>query len=264
MSAGVVAASLIRTLILPPFSLFLAYAAGRVLRKRWPRFGRLLSTGAIVVLYFLCTGAGVWCLVNPLENLSPRLASSHGTGAQAIVVLAAGRLKNAPEYDNQDIPDYIALGRLRYTAKLYRETGLPVLASGGMGKADAHIASLAAGMARALQDEFATPVKWTENNSANTSENAAYSARILKQAGITRVLLVTDAMHMHRSRMAFVRNGLEVVMAPTIFFSKDEIKLNDFVPTLENLRRSNYAIYEWLGIVWYRVRYGIPTSIDHQ
>ncbi|MES2537873.1 MAG: YdcF family protein [Pseudomonadota bacterium] len=263
MSASLIAISVIRSLILPPVSLVLVYAAGRLLRKRWPLFGKSLSAGAIVVLYLLSTGMGVSRLVNPLEALNPPLASSQGTGAQAIVVLAAGRLMKAPEYGNQDIPDYIALGRLRYAAKLYRETRLPVLVSGGLGSPASGKPPLAAGMASALENEFSTPVKWREDASANTSENAAYSARILKQAGITRVFLVTDAMHMHRSRMAFIRQGLEVVAAPTIFFRKERLIPGVLIPSLENLRLSHYAVYEWMGLVWYRWRYGIPAGINY-
>lgn len=256
MSVSAIAITAIQTLILPPLSLFLVYAAGLTLRVWWPRLGSMLCSGAIAVLFLLCTNAGAWLLVHPLESLETPLQSTKDTGAQAIVVLAAGRLENSPEYGGKDIPDYIALARLRYAAKLHRETTLPVLVSGGDGTPDGRIEPLANGMVRALQEDFATPVKWIEDRSVNTAENSEFSAQILKRAGVHRILLVTDAMHMRRSKMVFSQDGLEVVVAPTMFFSKVKLTLLDFLPGVEGLRRSRYAIYEWLGMAWYCVRYG--------
>ena len=247
--------AVIQTLVLPPLSLFLLYGAGWMLRRRWPRFGRMVSGGAIVLLFVLCTNAGAWLLLRPLENLESPLASANG--AQAIVVLSAGRLENSPEYGGADIPDYTALARARYAAKLQRETKLPLLVSGGRGKTDGPDESLANGMTRILQEDFAVPVSWVEDKSANTAENAAFSAAILKRSGVRRILLVTDAMHMRRASMAFSHEGMEVIGAPTMFFSRDRWSGLDFLPGAEGLRRSRYAIYEWLGLVWYGVQYAL-------
>lgn len=251
-----IAIAIARTLILPPVSLFLIYGCGLMLQRRHPRTGHFLRVVSMFLLFALSTQMGAWLLVHPLENLEKPLISP--VGAQAIVVLGAGRLRNNPEYGGQDIPDYIALGRLRYAAKLHRETALPVLVSGGC--ADENSAPLSEGMVIALQQEFATPVKWVEIQSSNTAENAAYSAKILKQANIQRILLVTDAMHMHRSRIIFEQQGLEVIAAPTLFFASEKLSLSDFIPGVEPLRRSNYAIYEWLGIAWYSMKYHLPHS----
>lgn len=252
--------AVIQTLVLPPLSLFLLYGVGWIVRRRRPRVGRAVSGGALVLLFVLCTNAGAWLLLRPLENLAPPLASVQG--AQAIVVLSAGRLENSPEYGGADIPDYIALARARYAAKLQRETGLPLLVSGGRGKTAVPDEALANGLARVLREDFATPVNWVEDRSANTAENAAFSARILQPAGVRRVLLVTDAVHMHRARMAFTHEGLEVIEAPTMFFSRDRWSGLDFLPGAEGLRRSRYAIYEWLGMAWYGVRYALQDTAD--
>jgi uncharacterized SAM-binding protein YcdF (DUF218 family) len=203
------------------------------------------------VLFALCTEIGANLLVRPLENLTTPLASSSDTRAQAIVVLAAGRLEHAAEYGGKDIPDYIALGRLRYAAKLQHETGLPILVSGGNVAADGARESKADAMANALRDDFVTPVRWLEGESENTAENARFSARILRQDGVHRILLVTDAMHMPRAKMVFAQNGFDVVAAPTLFFGFEHPVPLDFLPSAEGLRRSYYAIYEWIGLVWY-------------
>lgn len=253
MTSGMLMAVL-RTLIIPPVSLLILFAIGQLIKTRHPRTGKTISLGAMVILLALSTCAGAWLLVSPLENLEKPLLATKTSGAQAIVVLSAGALQTNPEYDNKAIPDYIALGRIRYAAKLYRDTGLPILVTGGtVGKASDND-TLALGMARVLEYEFAIPVRWHEDKSKNTRENADFSAQILKQAGITHILLVTDAMHMRRAKLVFEQAGLKVSSAPTLFFSRDELGLFSYLPSAEGLRRSHYAMYEWLGLVWYRMK----------
>lgn len=248
-------AELPRDLILPPTSLFLLIVIGLLLEPRFPISGRVVSYGALLVLLVLSTIAGARMFVAPLERLTAPLQSVHNTNAQAIVVLAAGRLRDAPEYGGRDIPDYVALGRLRYAAKLHRDTRLPILVTGGNGVPDDNSWSKAEAMAAAMRNEFGVPVKWIESKSRNTAENALFSADVLHPHAIKRVLLVTDAMHMPRARTAFQRAGFVVEAAPTLFFSTPTLGVGAYLPSAEGLRLSWYAIYELLGIAWYRWRY---------
>lgn len=247
-----------RDLILPPASLFLVIAVGLVLWRRRPRAGRIVAGTGLALLTILSTTGGARLLVAPLERMTAPVQAPGRAGAQAIVVLAAGRLRRAPEYDGRDIPDYIALARLRYAAHLQRQTGLPVLVSGGSGSsnadADARRYSEADGMAAALREDFGVPVKWLEGRSRDTAENAAFSAAILHADGVQRILLVTDAMHMPRARAVFERAGLDVVSAPTMFFSHQPMSIHAWIPSAEGMRRSWYASYELIGMVWYRLR----------
>ncbi len=245
-----------RGLILPPASLFLAIAVGLLLWRRRPRAGRIVAGTGLALLAFLSTTGGAALLVAPLERMTAPLLAPERAGAQAIVVLAAGRLRRAPEYEDRDIPDYVALARLRYAAHLQRKTGLPILVSGGNGGIDkgSRNGSEADSMAAALREDFGVPVKWLEDRSSDTAENAAFSAAILRADGIHRVLLVTDAMHMPRAGAVFQRAGLDVVSAPTMFFGRQPLSVQAWIPSAEGMRRSWYATYEWVGLVWYRVR----------
>jgi uncharacterized SAM-binding protein YcdF (DUF218 family) len=244
-----------REMILPPSSLFLLMLVGLLLRRRSATAGRIVFYGAVIALFVLSTTAGARLFVAPLERLTAPLQAVHSTGAQAIVVLAAGRLRDAPEYGGRDIPDYIALGRLRYAARLQRETRLPVLVTGGNGTVEDQEWPKAQAMAVALREDFGVPVRWIEGKSRNTAENADFSADMLRPDAIRRVLLVTDAMHMPRARSAFQQAGFIVVAAPTLFFSHPPLGLSAFLPSAEGLRQSWYAIYELIGIAWYRWRY---------
>lgn len=245
-----------RDLILPPANLFLVIAIGLLMWRRWPRAGRLTAGAGLAALTFLSSTGGAHFFVSPLENMTAPLLAPERAGAQAIVVLAAGRLQRAPEYGGRDIPDYTALARLRYAAHLQRRTTLPVLVSGGIGAgADRRVGSaLADAMAAALREDFGVSVRWIEGRSRDTSENAAYSAAMLRADGVKRILLVTDAMHMARARATFERAGLDVVSAPTIFFSHQSLSFGSWVPSAEGMRRSWYAIYELIGLAWYKIR----------
>jgi len=109
-------------------------------------------------------------------------------------------------------------------------------------------------MARALREEFRVEVRWVEGESENTAENALFSAAILRRDNVQRVLLVSDAMHMPRAQMSFRSSGIEVVPAPTMFFRMTTYRVYDFMPRVEGLRRSHYALYEWIGLLWYGIR----------
>ena len=244
--------NLLSSLLLFPLNLILPCAFGLLLRPRWPRTGLALSAGTLILLVIFSTNAGAWLLLQPLEKQNAALSLADHQ-AQAIVVLSGARTANAPEYDNRDIPGAMTLIRLQYGARLQRLTHLPLLVSGGRpgGETEAE-AQL---MARYLEQELSTSVQWQEDQSNNTAENAAYSAAMLRQAGVTRILLVTDAIHMPRAAMVFRQTGLEVTPAPTHFLSRKPLSPMDFLPAGEGLRRSNYALHEWVGWLWYKLRY---------
>ena len=176
----------------------------------------------------------------------------------AIVILSAGRRSLADEYGNQfdnQAPDSLSLERIRYGAFLARKTGLPILVSGGTLAPDTE--PVAKTMAKTLQFDFGIQPKWIEDQSINTAENASLSSNILRRAGIGRVMLVTHAWHMKRAANAFAANGLSVTPAPTAFYFPGRSSVWDLLtPSVSTFRMSGYALHEFIGSVWYRVRYG--------
>ena len=248
-----------RSVILPPSNLFLLIALGLVAWRWRPRAGRVIAGVGLAALTLLSMTAVADLLVTPLENMTTPLKAPKQAGAHAIVVLAAGQMRDAPEYGGRDVPDYVGLARLRYAAHLHRATGLPILVSGGFaGKPlrQDRAYSFADAMAAALREDFGVPVAWVEEKSRDTAENAAFSAALLRAQGVKRILLVTDAMHMGRAHAAFRRAGLEVVDAPTVFLGGRATSIYAWIPSAEGMRRSWYATYELIGLAWYRMRDG--------
>ena len=246
-------------LLLPPLNLLILCAAGILMRRRWQRLGTTVALLSLALLVMLSTTAGARLLIRPLEEMTPVLVSPTAANAQAIVVLGGGRRRNAPEYGGQDIPRAEVLARLRYAARLNRQTGLPVLVSGG--SPEGAVDSEAELMAQALRDDFNTPARWIEGNSSNTAQNAQNAAAMLGPAGVTRILLVTDALHMVRSQRAFLQAGLAVTAAPTSYLGRGSLLPIDFIPGGGALRDSHYALHEWIGLLWYRVAHDRHTYV---
>ena len=245
--------NLLAAFLLPPLSLVMLGGLGWWLSKRFRLTGNAIIMTSIALLLALSTGAGSRLLVAPLENRSLPVPNPKMVDAKAIVILGGGRSFAAPEDGNRDQPGSQALARLRHGARLHRLTGLPVLVSGGA--PDRGGESEAAVMARALREDFRIPVRWIEDTSENTAQNAVHAATMLREAGIDRVLLVTDAIHMSRAMQVFSRTDLSLVRAPTDFVSRKTLSVEDFIPNPRFLRHSHYALHEWIGLVWYQLRY---------
>lgn len=240
--------TLLKAIVLPPACLFLLFLAGLLAWRRRPRLGKALCGGAVFLLYFLSSGVGCWLVVHPLEMLEPVLGAAPLPQAKAIVVLSANRIRNSPEYEQRAVPDAVALARMTYAAHVVRARQLPLLVSGGLLSNRRGEEALALTMKRVFENDFRIPVKWAETQSRNTAENALFSARILKSAGIDHVILITDATHMRRARLAFESAGIAVTPAPTFYQEPDSFDARRLYPTAENFHASYYGVYEWIGL----------------
>jgi len=239
---------LIEALALPPASVLVLFLLGTALRRRWPKLGRGLQVAAIVWLWLASTPCFGGLLLHTLQGypaLPPRGPLPH---ADAIVVLSAGADRIGAEYGEAVIGPW-TLQRLRYGAALQRRTGLPMLVSGGLPAI--YTKSLAEMMRRTAEDELGVDVRWTEDRSADTRENARYSAELLQRSGVQTVLLVTSAWHMPRAVDSFEQAGLRVVPAPTAFRGELVASWTSFVPHWNGMRDTCLAMHEWGGRIWY-------------
>lgn len=251
----------LKSLILPPGCLLLPMLLGMVLLRSRPLLARLLLWFGLIAIYLLSTGAVAFRLANALQvypALKPEevVARVREAGAGAIVVLSADRYAEAPEY-GFDTVGGDTLERLRYGVFLHRQTGLPLLVSGGF-VLDTKGDSLAAVMVRTLHDDYGIDKVWVEDRSSTTGENAIYSQQLLQEKGIDTVLLVTHSNHMARAVKVFEQSGLKVIPAPTVVVSKRESGVPGFMELLPNawaLEISSTVLYEWAGQLWYRLRY---------
>ncbi len=247
---------LLKTLLLPPSGPILLGLVALAL-LRWRRTAAIALLAGSVALTYLCSiGLTANLLGRVVQTYGPVTAEAIGAGRPgAIVVLAGGIYPEALEYGYETV-HLRTLGRIRYAARLARQTGLPVLASGGFGyepglEQEAPEAEL---MRRVLGEEFGIAPVLVETTSRNTLENAAHSAAMLKARGIDTILLVTQAAHMQRSVESFQRAGIKAIPAPTLFFSTriKPFDLASWIPSVPSIDAVHYLFYEWIGLIWYR------------
>ncbi len=242
---------LLAALMLPPVLPLLPIALGLLALRRRPRLGLALAWTGVALNLLLILPSSVSWLVAQVEY-RPSLDRTRLPEAQAIVVLGAGKRTHAPEFGGETV-NRLALERLRYAAALARETGLPVLVSGGASVGDTPEAHL---MQALLRDEYGVPPRWVETASRDTRENARLSALQLHAAGVRRILLVTHAMHMNRARPEFEAAGLEVIPAPTAWLGGADIPGDPqplpALPSQNTAYAAWFALHELFGQLAYR------------
>ncbi|MDR2689174.1 MAG: YdcF family protein [Azoarcus sp.] len=238
---------LVSALVLPPLLPFVLIGLGLLfIWRRW-RGGFALSLLGLLIGLASISPVIVRSLFQPLEPSMP-LQMADASQAQAIVILGGGRLADAPEYGG-DTVNHHTLERLRYGAHLERATHLPVLVSGGAPEGNVSEAQL---MKAVLEDDFKVAVRWTEENSRDTHQNARYSAARLKSFGIRHILLVTHAAHMKRAQAEFEAQGMIVTAAPTAWQGRYP---NAWLalPSAGAASSGWYALHEWLGLLAFRL-----------
>jgi len=244
--------------VLPPGGLFFGLLLGVVfMRKLW---GKALIGLCLVLLYTLSTEPIRDILMHPLEFQYPIVQTQDlADEGMALVLLGGGVYEQAPEYGGQDSLHTSALLRTFYASKLAKETKLDVYATGGKPLQKEQKDAEGTVMKRVLVAWGLSPEHvFAENLANNTWENATRIRDILQKKGIHTVVLVTSAWHMPRSVACFRAQGLNVIPAPTDYLTKmTAYDARSFIPQAAVFEDSVRALHEYLGLLFYRVRYGV-------
>lgn len=254
---------IIKQLAFPPSSLLLLLLLSFFLRKRWPKVAMVSFVVSISSLYIMSLPITVEYAARALETeaaLMPQQWPELAQHADVIVVIGGGREVNDPAWQS-DQPSLMAMQRLRYAARLAKASQLPILVSGGL-----HFGqppSEAQIMANSLQQDFGVVTRWLEGESRTTWENARYTAQILQAESIQRVILVTDAWHMPRSRWSYEQFGFEVVSAPVGFLGGVNGRpLNGWLPESKAIWHNTALLNEAIGALLYRLTYKVEQPLD--
>ncbi|WP_193069184.1 YdcF family protein [Pseudomonas sp. K5] len=246
----------IKQLLLPPGILLLLLALAWWFRRSRPRLAGCCFALGLGGLWLMSLPIMVEWGARALETAPPLARedwSSLARRADAIVVLGSGRERGDPAWGS-DQPTGIGLERQRYAARLAKASGLPVLTSGGLHYGTPP--SEAELMAVSMRDDFDVAVRWKEERSRTTWENAQMSAEILLPEGIKRVVVVTQAWHMPRAVWSFEKAGFSVVPAPVGFLGEDNARpLGGWMPEFKSVWQSGQLLNEAVGQVGYRLFY---------
>ena len=246
----------VTTLVLPPGGPLVLVLIGLLATRRQPCAGRALAFVGALLLWLLSLPVVSGALVAALGGGQP-VDPVAARKADAIVILGGGVRPQAPEYGG-DTLGRLTLERVRYGAFLARQTGLPVLVAGGA--PDEDVRAEAELMREALQREYGVPVRWSENRSRNTRENATNTAKLLKAEGRRRVVLVTHGFDVRRAKGLFEAAGLDVIAAATQVPGRGDPELADFLPSVAALATSHYALYEVLALARDAVGRWLPVT----
>ncbi|MGI1679117.1 MAG: YdcF family protein [Cellvibrionaceae bacterium] len=269
--------AVLKALVLPPMLNILLIILGLVVWRYHKKLGKGLVVFSIVLLWALSAPLFSQALMATLENKYKPLnmeelkksyqdKNANKIEAQkrtAIVVLGGGRYRSAPEYGGKDTVSVMSLNRLRYTAMLSKELGLPVLTAGGsvFARFTEESVSESQLMQEVLENNFGVTVKWKENASKTTADNARNSVYILRDTNIDSIILVTHANHMPRAvssfekEIEFLGKDISIIPAPMGFLSIDDAPnfIVGLIPKSAALQTSRVALHEWLGRFYYAV-----------
>lgn len=237
--------------LIPPNLFIMAAMIGVVIAWWRKPLGLGVATAAVGCVYLVSMPLTAGLLLRFVETIgSDESGPAPGEGPGAIIVLAADAQYNDGE---PQAVGPLTLERLAETARQQRRLGLPILVSGGPPSQSSR--SLAALMSRALNDDFGAPVRWREDRSRNTFENAQFSAAMLRQAGIGSAFVVAHSWDMARARWSFRAIGYPVVPLPTRAGRHLSFSAAAFLPQVPALVDSYYALHELIGLGWYQLRY---------
>jgi uncharacterized SAM-binding protein YcdF (DUF218 family) len=251
------AAKLVAALVLPlNLSLLLGLVALVMARRH--RGGLAAAFGFLSLATLVTASLPVVsnALVSSLERGFPPADPASAPTAGAIVVLGGSLAAGTPPRRGPELVD--ASDRILHAARLYRAGKAPVvIPSGGRLPWSAAARTEAAEMADLLVEWGVPRAAIVEEAAARTtSENAVEMVKLLRTRGIRRILLVTSSLHMRRALASFRAEGLEAIPSPCdalVATSGNKRSVFSFIPSPGALEKTHAALWEHLGLAYYRV-----------
>ena len=244
------ATKLASLLVYPLSQALLLIVLGLVLRAVGARrLATVFTVIAVVWLYMSSTGFVADRLMASLESGYPARSVPKIERADAIVGL--GGATRGATHGNR-LGDMSGQGdRLLHAMSLYKAGKAPVIVvSGGSRAWEAPEAVLMSEILQAMGVSETSIIE--ERVSRNTLENARLTADVLQKHRLDTVLLVTSAFHMRRAEAMFRLQGVNVIPSATdyqIVNSPPVVPV--WLPTVDDLQRSTYAIREYVAFLVY-------------
>ena len=243
--------------LLPIFVLPLGWVlalmvVGLVRRRRWP------IIAALAVLYVSSMPVVGSLLTRSLESRYPAIAPGQVEKADAIVPLggifgpppAEGCLDNIGE----------AGERLEAGITLWQKKRAPwlVFTGGIIPWANQSEVEGAASKRSAIARGIPAEEILVTRNVGNTNDEAHAVGDLMRERGWRKIILVTSSWHMPRAARLFRKAGIDFIPFPVDFQinPKSPLTLLDFLPAADGLRRTETALRECYGMLFYALTQG--------
>ncbi len=231
--------TILKSLLVPGSLSFLLIVVGYLmavlLRSRWGK--RFIILG-VAAYYFFSITIGADLIIKPLEENYSTLAVESMDQAEIIVVLSGGRL--ADTLRSSEV--------LRISNIKNHDADLIISGTQSLDPDRESASAIESFFINRGVNEERIHV---EDESRNTRQNAE---KVFEIIGEEPFFLVTSAYHMNRSIKEFEKLGADPIPAPTDFRGRGApYGIRDFIPNSGNLRKSDLAMHEYFGILYYRI-----------
>lgn len=224
---------------------------GLMLVWRWRRFGiAFLTVSAVMVVIFGVLPTSQ-LLMAPLEQRFARPDYETAQSVTGIIILGGTERPSLSQARQFPILGFDAARLASAAAVIQQLPDKPVIFTGGItspgGLSQADVAGDYLKAVGVNKDRLIL-----ERRSRNTAENATMTYDMLTPA--TRQsswLLITSAFHMPRAVGAFRRAGFHVVPYPVAYQTTGKNISAWTFDVAENLRLSDLAVHEWIGLLAY-------------
>lgn len=224
----------------------------RTVFKR-PRAGNWVMGAGLFLFLLFSTGLLTGPLLGSLEQKYPVFdPARHPDKSFTSVVVLAGGAVNDPDLPPNSRLFPASLARLVEGVRIYKELdNARLVLSGwgwGSGQGESEFMAQTAIMLGADPSDL-----FLEKQSTDTAEQAEFLSDYLFGQ---EFILVTSASHMPRSMTLFRFQNLTPTPAPTDFeYSElNQWTPRDLIPSAENLRDTERAFHEYLGLAWESLR----------
>ena len=246
----------LKALLLPPMPWLLMLSAVVIFwHRQWARKLLLFTVLLIVALH---SSPVNYALRYPLESRYTPLIDPRSVSYDAIVVLTSSMIPAEGLIPFPTIDEHM-FRRLEEALRLYRIQPKPIIVSGG------HVNPFTPDMdenriARDFLAGWGVPKNHIvgEGKSRDTFESAREVQKLLAKRGWNRYLLVTSALHMPRSMLAFRVKAADPIPAPGDYsIGKFRLTPLGLFPSEAAARRIHATVHEYIGLAnyYWRVHY---------
>ncbi len=219
---------------------------------RKQKAGKIVVSIGVILLAIFSFGLISDALLRPLENKYPPQLEIDGISDVKWVVVLGGGHRSDPRVPVTSQISGASLARLVEGIRLQRK--LPhskLILSGGGAFDPVPNANIMADVALAIGVD--KEILILEQSSKDTKDQAVL---IKELVGKERFALVTSASHMPRSIALFRKQGMNPIPVPTDHQVKESQGSSPsiFFPNASDIGKIERAFYEYLGIIWAKLR----------
>ena len=219
---------------------------------RRQKIGKILVSAGVLLLVFFSYPPSGDILLRSLEYQYPPLKNLEPYSRMKWVVVLGGGHISDPELPVSGQIGASTLARLVEGIRIYKQLpNCTLLLSGGAvydPKSNAEIMAQVALLLGAQKHDLLL-----ESDSKDTKDQARIIHQLL---GDDQFILVTSASHLPRAMALFEKKGMNPVPAPADYLVRkyQEISPAIFFPRAAQLKKMESVFYEYLGILWAKLR----------